>query len=145
MVACTQGIGTACAKCEARSSQSDSAKAIQANQLHLCIAQLPSKFAQPFMQSRNFATKISILSFFFSFSAAITRQRKLTKIPKNHHNSSFYTRMCLLILRHQVTSLAMAANYAPSDKRSIHDAIFIQQLTTLMTVQSTQQEYHNSV
>ena len=31
--------------------------------------------------------------------------------------------------------MATAANYTLSDKRSIHDAIFIQQLTTLMTVQ----------
>ena len=44
--------------------------------------------------------------------------------------------MCLLILRRQAASLATAANYTLSDKRSIHDAIFIQQVaTTLMTVQ----------
>ena len=128
MAACTQGIGSACAKREARSSQSNSSKSAS---LVYCAATLEVRLTFRAVEKFRYKNLHFVLSFFFVSHNSSTNARKNTK---NHYNSLFYTRMCLLILRRQATSLATAANYA-SDKRSIHDAIFIQQLTTLMTAQ----------
>ena len=62
-------------------------------QLHLCITKSPSKFHEPFVQSSNSATKMSILFFFllsYLFLSAITLMKACKNTKKSPQFFIFY-------------------------------------------------------